>query len=254
MAKTIRLPEPPHGWRGLFWEVAVVVVGVLLALGAQQIADTLYWRSQAANAKQNIEAELLEHERDGYERRAVLPCLKNQLVLLSERLSANPTGWIAVPMRVYPSSDIPTVAEKVTPTAYRAPTRLWIDEAFKTAQSSGVLNHLPDRLVAEYSGIYRRSRRSIEIQDIEEEAANQLSALAVDGVIPPESRIQLFSALARADYASSYMETSLITKLEMLNKVLGDVPIERRRRNVEQAVANQRKFRGPCVLPLKLVS
>lgn len=252
MPKAIRLPEPPHGWRGLFWEVAVVVVGVLLALGAQQVADTLYWRSQAANAKQNIEAELLEHERDGYERRAVLPCLKNQLVLLSKRLSANPTRWIAVPMTVYPSSDIPTLAEKVTPTAYRAPTRLWIDEAFKTAQSSGALNHLPDRLVAEYSGIYRRSRRSIEIQDIEEEAANRLSALAVDGEITPESRIALLGALARADYASSYMETSLITKLAMLDKVLKDLPIEQRQRNVDEAIALQRKFRGACVRPLKL--
>ena len=230
----------------------MVVIGVLLALGAQQIADTLYWRGQAADAKRNIEEELLEHERDGYERRAVLQCLKNQLVELSKQLSAHPTRWAANPMIVYPSG-VPTVAEKVTPTAYRAPTRLWIDEAFKTAQSTGVLNHLPDRLVAEYSGIYRRSRRSIEIQDIEEEAANQLSALAVDGEITPQSRIHLFSALARADYASSYMETSLISKLEMLDRVLKDVPIERRRRNVEEAVALQRKFRGQCVLPLRLV-
>lgn len=249
----MRFLGPPQGWAALRWEVGVVFVGIVLALLAQQIVDAVYWREQAAQAKRNIEAELLEHERDGYERRAVTPCLKNQLVLLSTRLEANRGNWRAVRMIVYPSG-IATVADKVAPTAYRGPTRLWIDEAYKTAQSTGALNHLPTQLVADYAGIYRRSRRSIEIQDIEEEAANQLSALAVDGEITTNSRTAFFGAIARADYASSYMETSLIAKLEILDRVLRDVPIERRQKNIADAIASQRKFRGSCVLPLQMKS
>ena len=246
-----RFEGPPQGWRALAWEIGVVVIGVLLALAAQQLVDQLYWEGQAAKARHNIEEELLEHERDLYDRLAVTPCLKQQLRLLAGRLQTNSGSWTAAPMVVYPSSDA-TVADKVTPTAYRAPTRLWIDEAYKTAQSTGALNHLPDALVAEYAGIYRRSRRSIEIQDIEEAAANELSVLAVDGRITSETRPRLFAALARADYASSYMETSLKSQIPMLAKVLDRVPIERRRKSVEEAVASQRQFRGTCVKLLRL--
>jgi hypothetical protein len=246
-----RSAGPPHGWRALYWEIGVVVVGVLLALAAQQLVDGMYWEGQAAKARYSIEEELLEHERDAYERQAVTPCLKQQLRLLAARLETTRGSWTATPMVVYPSG-VATVADKVTPTAYRAPTRLWIDEAYKTAQSTGALNHLPDALVAQYAGIYRRSRRSIEIQDIEEAAANELSVLAVDGLISRDMRSRLFAALARVDYASSYMETSLESEIEMLAKVLDRVPVERRRKSVEEAVASQRQFRGTCVQLPKL--
>lgn len=248
----IRIAGPPQGWRALYWEIGVVVVGVLIALAAQQLVDALYWEGQAAKARQSIEEELLEHERDAYERQAVTPCLKQQLQLLVRRLAVSrDSRWRATPMVVYPSG-VATVADKVTPTSYRGPTRLWIDEAYKTAQSTGALNHLPDALAAEYAGIYRRSRRSIEIQDVEEAAANELSVLAVDGLITREMRPRLFAALARADYASSYMETSLETEIPMLAKVLDRVPVERRRKNIDEAVVSQRKFRGTCVRPLRL--
>lgn len=247
-----RIVKPPHGWRALRWEIAVVVVGVLIALAAQQFVDALYWEGQAAKARHNIEEELLEHERDAYERRAVTPCLRGQLLRLSAGLAANRPRWEAMPMVVYPSKDIPTLADKVTPTAYRAPTRLWVDEAFKTAQSTGALNHLPADLVALYAAIYQRSRRSIEIQDIEEEAANRLSILAVPGTLSEDARIALFGALARADYASSYMETSLKSQVELLAQAFRGRHIERRRKMINDAIMLQRKFRGSCVVDLKL--
>ena len=248
----MRFQGPPQGWAALRWEVGVVFLGIVLALLAQQIVDTLYWRGQAAQAKHNIEEELLEHERDAYERLAVTPCLRNQLLRLSAGLSADRRPWEPIPMIVYPGKDMPTLARKVTPTAYRAPTRLWIDEAFKTAQSTGALDHLPSDLVATYAGIYRRSRRSIEMQDIEEEAANRLSVMAVRGESPAGSRTALFEALARADFASSYMETSVKGELELLADALKGRDIERRRKMVGDAIALQNRFRGPCVLALKL--
>ena len=248
----IRSIKPPQGWRALRWEIAVVVVGVLIALAAQQLVDDLYWKGQAAKARKTIEEELLEHERDAYERQAVTPCLRNQLLRLSARLVADRRSWEPMPMVVYPSKDIPTLAEKVTPTAYRAPTRLWIDEAFRTAQSTGALNHLPADLVATYAAIYRRSRRTIEMQDIEEEAANRLSVLAVRGELSQDARQALFGSLARTDYASSYMEVNLKSQIKLLAEAFDGRYIERRRKMIDDAIRSQREFRGPCVLPLKL--
>lgn len=38
------LPKPLHGWRELAGEVGIIVVGVVIALGAEQFVTTLHWR------------------------------------------------------------------------------------------------------------------------------------------------------------------------------------------------------------------
>ena len=245
--------KPPHGWGALAWDVSVVVVGVLIALGAQQIADHWYWQGQAAQARRNIEQELLEHEKDGYERLAVQPCMRGHLEALSAQLSKGNGQWKAMPMVVAPQG-VSEVAMKVIPSAYRAPERLWLDEAFKTAQTTGALNHLPDKLVASYAQAYQRARQALVLQALEEEAATQLSPLAVDGKISPDARLSLFASLSKVDHANSYLENNVRQELEIINSVLRTVPLSIREAGVHKRVQNQQKFRGTCVLPLKLQS
>jgi hypothetical protein len=40
------LPKPLHGWREFVGEVGIIVIGVLIALGAEQIIENLHWRYQ----------------------------------------------------------------------------------------------------------------------------------------------------------------------------------------------------------------
>lgn len=247
----VRLPQPPQGWAALRWEVGVVFVGIVLALGAQQVADMLYWRGQAAQAQRNIEQELLEHEKDGYERLAVQPCMRGQLSALAKQLSGTTPGqWKAMPMIVSPQG-VAEVANKVIPSAYRAPERLWLDEAFNTAQTTGALNHMPDRLVAQYAQVYRRARRAVSLQDDEEEGAARLSPLAIDGVISADARLDLFSALSKTDRANSYLENDVGQELNELHSLLDAVPLQIRERGVRERIQTQQKFRGVCVLSLK---
>ncbi len=35
--------KPPHGWAAVAWELAIVTLGVLIALGAQQIVEDIHW-------------------------------------------------------------------------------------------------------------------------------------------------------------------------------------------------------------------
>ena len=226
-------------------------VGILLALGAQQLADWVYWRGQATQARRNIEAELLEHEKDGYERLAVQPCLRGQLAELSAQLIASTGAWNAMPMRVSPQG-VSEVAMKVIPSAYRAPERLWLDEAFKTAQATGALNHMTDRLVSSYAQAYQRARQSLSLQALEEEAAARLSPLAIDGAIGSDARLDMFASLSKVDHANSYLENNVRQELAELNSLLRTVPLSLREAGVRERVETQRKFRGTCVLPLKL--
>ena len=246
-----KLGRPPHGWSTLAWEAGVVVVGVLIALGAQQIADNLYWQGQAAQARSNIQQELLEHEKDNYERLAIQPCLRGQLAALSARLADTDGHWKAMPMTVMPDG-VTNVSMKVIPSAYRAPERSWLDEAYKTAQATGALNHLPDAVVADYARAYQLSRMAMVLQFAEEDAAAQLSPLAVDGVVSPDARLDFFAALSRVDHANSYLENDSRQEALILNRLLKDVPVATRQAGVNESINVQRKFRGPCVLLLEL--
>ena len=247
----VRFPQPPKGWTELRWEVGVVFVGIMLALGAQQLADTLYWRAQAAHAKRNIEAELLQHERDGYERLAVQRCLRGQLAALMGQLSTTDSNWKAMPMAINMIGLSPTVqaARRVFPIAYRAPGRLWRDDAFETARANGSLTYLPDEMVAHYAEIYSRGRGVFELQEREAGAAAQLSALAYDGKLDATARIGLMGSLSVIDDANSRIETNVSQALNELRMALRDIPRERRAAAVAERIKGQQEFRGSCVLP-----
>lgn len=53
-----KLPNPFHGWRAFMGEVAIIVLGVLIALLAQQLVQSFDDRAAAQEARDNIRAEL----------------------------------------------------------------------------------------------------------------------------------------------------------------------------------------------------
>jgi hypothetical protein len=52
------LPKPLHGWREFVGEVGIIVIGVLIALGAEQAVETWRWHQKVDAAKKSIDLEL----------------------------------------------------------------------------------------------------------------------------------------------------------------------------------------------------
>ena len=50
--------KPIHGWRAFAGEVGVIVLGVLIALGAQQVVEALHWRSEVGQLRDAMRLEL----------------------------------------------------------------------------------------------------------------------------------------------------------------------------------------------------
>src|SRR3954447_4738741 len=50
--------KPLHGWRSFFGEVGVIVLGVLLALGAQQVMQDIQIRSDVREFRKTIDREM----------------------------------------------------------------------------------------------------------------------------------------------------------------------------------------------------
>ena len=76
----IHVPKSPHGWRDAIIDIAIIGVGVLIALAAEQLTQRLEWRHKAEVAKAAMSRELLWD--DGpqiYQRAAMHACLVDKI-------------------------------------------------------------------------------------------------------------------------------------------------------------------------------
>jgi hypothetical protein len=74
-----RVPKPLHGWRPFAGEVGIIVVGVLIALAAQQLVENRHQRSDAREARQSIQSELEINMARLASRSAQRSCILNRL-------------------------------------------------------------------------------------------------------------------------------------------------------------------------------
>lgn len=59
MFRLVRL-KPPHGWSAVVWELAIVTLGVLIALGAQQFVDGINQRNEVSELTGALRSELAD--------------------------------------------------------------------------------------------------------------------------------------------------------------------------------------------------
>jgi len=53
----VQLPKPLHGWREFVGEVGIIVLGVLLALGAQQLLEDWHWKHDVEFQRKALRSE-----------------------------------------------------------------------------------------------------------------------------------------------------------------------------------------------------
>jgi hypothetical protein len=54
----VHLPKPLHGWRAFVGEVGIIVLGVLIALGAEQVVEAAHWREKVGVVRHSLMGEL----------------------------------------------------------------------------------------------------------------------------------------------------------------------------------------------------
>lgn len=52
------LPKPLHGWRAFAGEVGIIVIGVLIALSAEQWVEAAHWRTEVRDFRAAVDHEL----------------------------------------------------------------------------------------------------------------------------------------------------------------------------------------------------
>lgn len=127
------LPKPLHGWREFAGEVGIIVIGVLIALSAEQVVEHFHDRAQLHDAEARMTAELRDDDLpQAFARTLIGQCNEAQLDDIEKAVE---------------SGDRTKVAELAN--AYEPPFRSWDDQAWKMALSSQALSHADaDRMIA----------------------------------------------------------------------------------------------------------
>ena len=179
------LPKPLHGWRAFFGEVGVIVLGVLIALGAGQVAEWLHDRQVAEEARRNIRAEAKLDLGFIQERMDAQRCVESRLAELSVILDNSGAGSLNPP---------PTWIAK-------PPTVPFFTTRWQAATASGRNSLFPAQEQEQFGTLYQIFSRYNDYQPREQEVWADLRALETwRGPLGPEARIAFAKSLQQAKY------------------------------------------------------
>lgn len=135
----VRLPAPLHGWRSLAGEIGVIVIGVLIALAAQQMAQDWQQRGDLQDARQALLLELRDDDLpQAYARVALSSCLDEQLQAVTRAADAGAGR-----------GEVNRIAS-----AYEPPVRTWDSQAYDAAVASGALTHDGPNELMRWASVY----------------------------------------------------------------------------------------------------
>jgi hypothetical protein len=185
------LPKPLHGWREFAGEVGIIVIGVLIALAAEQAVEAAHWRTQAAEARNALRAELNEDDLpQAFARLAVAPCIDAQLKQLQSALDQH-----------MDRSKFALLAH-----AYLPPSRTWDSEAWQAVLASGDLAHGGSGALIRWSLPYRIVKVLGPRNDAEGDDRENLRSISSEpGQLTPAEADRVTVALERLRNGESHM-------------------------------------------------
>lgn len=178
------LPKPLHGWRAFGGEVGIIVVGVLIALGAQQLVEDRHQRSDAREARQSIQSELEINMARLASRSAQRSCILHRLAEVQSILDGAERG-----------------APIITPNWVGRP-QFWTMQSARwdAISQAGRAALLPPKELAAYGLMYTIMRDIGEVMTSEQADWARLRSLEHLHVLTPQMVFELDSTLQDARY------------------------------------------------------
>ena len=137
------IPKPLHGWRAFFGEVGIIVLGVLIALGAEQVVETLHWRLEVADSSKSLNGYLRHIKANVIQRVLIENCVARKIDRLDDLISA---------------SDRPKVVR-----VDLAPSRLWPTSGWQSVVASGAAAHMSLEQRGRYALVFDSTTRLGEL-------------------------------------------------------------------------------------------
>ena len=194
----VHLPKPLHGWRAFAGEVGIIVLGVLIALAAQQVVQSLQWRSDMRDFRNAVDYELGRNLETFQVRIDQNPCVARRLAELDWLLAQSRTGRTLTPQRPIGR-----------PAAFSGYFSVWDNK------NADVDAHLPLNVRLRYGELYDELRDADRLGTLEVDVWRSLSQFDDPEPLDHSDRRQLQELLTRARQLDSSRRNgfTIITKL-----------------------------------------
>ena len=184
----IKLPTPIHGWRAFSGEVGIIVVGVLIALAAQQLVENANGRSEVRTFRVLADGEVAYNLASVQYRMAQNRCIDARIAALE--------AWRDAARAGKPIRPIVTLGR---PNNYALARGVW------DSRNGDLMRQMPLDLTIAYSSLYDGfDNVTVQTRD-EREAWRSLSA---------------FVGTTKLDEADLKRLTEFIARVKSLNRVL----------------------------------
>lgn len=160
-----RLPRPLKGWRVFLGEVGVIVLGVLLALGAEQLVFTLSLKAEAREFRRTLDHEIGLNLFTYDVRSRQSACNVKRLDELLDWITAAKDGRPSPGMTIYP------------------PAILYPYRSAWDSRDAEVFNSIPAKARQKYAEFYDELRGNLDRLNEERAAWEALRGYAISGPI-----------------------------------------------------------------------
>ena len=176
------LPKPLHGWREFAGEVGIIVVGVLIALSAEQLVEAAHWREEVRTFREAVDHELGRNI--GIYSRVIAqrPCVDRNLADLESFLKDSAAG--------HQDKILRPIGRPFLQSQYFS---VWDNKG------SDVTQHLPMEARINYSELYDEFRNNDAVRSKESEVWRSLSQFEGTEPLDHSDRMRLRELLTRAE-------------------------------------------------------
>ncbi len=200
----VHKPKPVHGWRAFAGEVAIIVLGVLIAIGAEQSVEALHWQSKVGADRREIMSEVRDNAGYYAFRAAAAGCVVRRLDELNRVAES-----VA---RRQPVPPIKLIGLHIG--------HLINDNAFEAARAEQVLAHFPRREVGSLSVLYAQ-QADIKSWVVDEEVVWPTLAMLEGNPnrLGPADISQVRNALQQARNLEFLIDVNARTQLDLSEKL-----------------------------------
>lgn len=184
----VHVPKPLHGWREFLGEVGIIVLGVLIALGAEQLVQWFHARDELRQVRVALKSELADDRARWEYMSTAESCTSRRLDDLDK--------WLAT---------APSVARLTD--AYPNILLNLHSSSWDVAKSTAAMAQMPLEERVTYSSLYAALENWRDLLR-EESKNNQTIAALLDRANQPQNRIEIPIALSRARILLRFREAS----------------------------------------------
>ncbi|MEI6641869.1 MAG: hypothetical protein WCL10_07505 [Novosphingobium sp.] len=213
----IHPPKPLHGWKEFLNEIVIIVIGVLIALGFEQVVEDLHWQHKVHEGEELLESEAQRNLAMSLQAYVVSPCVDAQIELIRQNLSEPLDS----------RKPLPRFVDKAERFVIRQPGHPVFTSNWQSLIADGTMNHMPRERVSLWGPFYQAVEKNSEVSTEALGLGDQFAVLANPVVITPDERLRLMEKAEQLAVAANRSRSVAIREVDWYRQLGLEVPDKR---------------------------